>query len=158
MAVFVGGHSVPFSFWRILTVKCNCNEGGTSEIQSQWWRHIVPHYQWKIYTISWIRNNCYLYWPAKALCPISWGKLLPLRLKVFFSFFLNPCLSHTGLGFWLIVEKFQDLLRIRGKFDCRISQLFVGCHLHAMTTRTHPEILLFLPFFCASLTGNESKL
>jgi len=65
-------------------------------------------------------------------------------LKCSFSFsFLNPCLSHTGLGFWLIVEKFSDLSRIRGKFDCRILQFFVGHCLHEMTTGTHSKTLLF---------------
>jgi len=72
MAVFVGGHIVPFSFWRILTVNCNCNEGGTGEMQLHWWRNIFPHSQWQIYMISSIRNNCYLYRPRHFVLLVIW--------------------------------------------------------------------------------------
>jgi len=46
----------------------------------------------------------------------------------------SSSLSHTGLGYWLIVEKFPDLLRLEGKFDCRILQFLFSRRLHAKTT------------------------
>jgi len=69
MAVFVAGHGVPFSFWRILTVKCNCNDGGTSKMQSHWRRHIFSHSQSDTHTIAWIRNKLLSSW-SKTHYPI----------------------------------------------------------------------------------------
>jgi len=93
---------------------------------------------------------------------IDTGKLLAIvvcndKIILFPFSFLTLYLSHTCLHFRLIVQDFRTFLRFEGKFDRRFLQFFLWSFCARKKTISQSVSLLFSPFFCASLTGNEES-
>ena len=93
---------------------------------------------------------------------IDTGKLLAVTVCnnkiILLPFLFSPCayLMQVYIFGWLF-RTFRTFLRFEGKFDCRFFENFLWSFLAWKKTISQSVSLLFLPFFCTLLTGDEES-